>query len=88
MHRVEARDVAEARAVERDDLAQERRVVDEAGDGVAGRGGVRRDAVVPVRAVDGPVVVLGAVGRIPRRGLAAPPACTGVAAEPPARVTS
>ena len=44
-------------AVEAHDLAQERRIVGEARDGVVRRRGVRRDAVVPVRAVDVAVVV-------------------------------
>ena len=49
---VAARDVAEQRQVEADDVAQELRVVDELRDRVVGRGGVGGDALVPVRPVD------------------------------------
>ena len=52
MNGVLPRDVSEAREVEADDVAEERRILGEAGDAVVGRGDVRGDALVPVRAVD------------------------------------
>ncbi len=57
MDAVEPGDVAEPGEIERHDLAQERRVVAEARDGVVGRGGVRSGALVPARPVDRTVVV-------------------------------
>ena len=77
---VEARDVAEPRQVEADDLAQERRVLGEAGDGVVRRGGVGRDAFVPARAVDVAVVVHAQERRTPACDRAAAPAEPGAAA--------
>ena len=53
---VEPADVTEPRHVEAHDVAQERGIVGEARDAVVGRGDVRGDAIVPVRAVDLSVV--------------------------------
>ena len=75
-------------AVEAHDLAQERRVVGEAGDGVVGRRGVRRDAIVPVRAVDVAVVLHARSVADGGSERAAAPSRSGAAAGRPPGVTS